>query len=147
MGAGSSFSLKDALTPLSPSTSPSLPLRRQWLPLPTSSCPAKGRPPLRLAPPPLLAAGLAAGMGDCRPCRLAATGRAHGRCFCSQAPPLWAAAPCGHRWPLFRATLAASNRPLAGDLCHDLAVGGRPYMGAGRPSSSRPSLRKHNKNA
>ncbi|RZS15904.1 hypothetical protein BHM03_00047804 [Ensete ventricosum] len=38
-----------------------LPLRRQRLPLPAGNHPAKGRPPLRLALPPLLAAGLAAG--------------------------------------------------------------------------------------
>ncbi|RWV77584.1 hypothetical protein GW17_00061563 [Ensete ventricosum] len=40
---------------------PSLPLHRWQLPLPAGSRPAKGRPPLRLAPSPLLAVALAAG--------------------------------------------------------------------------------------
>ncbi|RZS04241.1 hypothetical protein BHM03_00034548, partial [Ensete ventricosum] len=61
IGVGSSFSPKDVLTLLSPSTPPSLPLRRRRLPFPTGSRPAKGRPPLRLAPLPQLAAGLAMG--------------------------------------------------------------------------------------
>ncbi|RRT31877.1 hypothetical protein B296_00058536, partial [Ensete ventricosum] len=47
----------------------------------------------------------------CRPCRLAAGDRACGWRFC----------PCGRRWPPFRAG------PGRG-----LAVGGRPYIGAGR---------------
>ncbi|RZS21652.1 hypothetical protein BHM03_00054318 [Ensete ventricosum] len=95
IGAGSSFSKKDALTPLAPSTpsSPPLPLRRQRLPLPTDNRPAKGRPHLWSAPLPLLATGLATGDSP-----LGAP--------CSQ-PPLWAlgvpASSC-------RPWLAAANR-------------------------------------
>ncbi|RWV80274.1 hypothetical protein GW17_00058483, partial [Ensete ventricosum] len=85
-----------ALTPLAPSPS-SPPLCRRLLPLPADSHPAKGRPPLRSEPPPLLAAGeqplvgtlqpapftsatLQAGVpvGGYRPCGLAATNLAHG---------------------------------------------------------------------
>ncbi|RWW37905.1 hypothetical protein BHE74_00056925, partial [Ensete ventricosum] len=38
--------------------------------------------------------------------------------------------------------LAAAGRPLTGGLGRGIAVGGRPCMGAGRHSSSLPSLRK-----
>ncbi|RRT63821.1 hypothetical protein B296_00037031, partial [Ensete ventricosum] len=37
--------------------------------------------------------------------------------------------PCERRHPPLR---AGPGRPLAGGLGHDLVVGGRPYMGAGR---------------
>ncbi|RWV92689.1 hypothetical protein BHE74_00055037 [Ensete ventricosum] len=111
------------LTPLSPSAPPSLPLHRRRLPLPTRSRPAKGWPPLRLAPPPFLAARLAAGGNPFRapysrpPC-----------CYhCGRQPPL--AGVVGFPFEL---ALAAASRPLAGGLSRDLAVGGRPCMGAGR---------------
>ncbi|RZS15020.1 hypothetical protein BHM03_00046799 [Ensete ventricosum] len=62
--------------------------------------------------------------------------------------------PCGLLPPLagtvglpFGLALAKANRPLAGGLGRGLAVGGRPCMGAGRPSSSLPSLQKCSKNA
>ncbi|RZS26065.1 hypothetical protein BHM03_00059360 [Ensete ventricosum] len=122
IGVGSSFPPKDALTPLSSSASSSslLPLRWLRLPLPVGNRPAKGRPPLRLAPPPL-PARLAVGSSpcerptasplcerhaasSCHPCGLAAVGRALGRHFCPPASPLRATAPCGrycpdHGWP------------------------------------------------
>ncbi|RWW52221.1 hypothetical protein BHE74_00041368, partial [Ensete ventricosum] len=46
----------------------------------------------------------------------------------------------------FGLALVAASRPLVGGLGRGLAMGGRPYMRAGRPSSLLPSLRKHNKN-
>ncbi|RWV80269.1 hypothetical protein GW17_00058489 [Ensete ventricosum] len=75
------------------------------------------------------------------------------------------AAPAGYcprerRWPPLRVAalasdaslpyglaLAAADRPLAWGLGRGLAVGGQHCMGAGRPSSLLPSLRKRNKNA
>ncbi|RWV77005.1 hypothetical protein GW17_00062228 [Ensete ventricosum] len=47
----------------------------------------------------------------------------------------------------FRAPRCGRLPPLRAGLGHDLVVGGRPCMGASRPSSSLPSLRKRNKNA
>ncbi|RRT78937.1 hypothetical protein B296_00000270 [Ensete ventricosum] len=111
-----------------------LPLRRQWLPLPTGNHPAKGRPPLRFASSPLLASGLAAGVppDGYRPCGLVAASRAHRR-----RPTIGVGLPC-------RLALAVAGRPLARGLGRSLAMGGRPYTGAGHPSSS---LRKRSKNA
>ncbi|RWW47529.1 hypothetical protein BHE74_00046469, partial [Ensete ventricosum] len=132
----SSFSQKDALTPLTPSASPLVPLRKRWLPLPDGSHPAKGQPPLRPAPPPLLAAGLAAGGSPLRaPCirpRLRAL-------RCKRACP-WAAAPASGADLPYGLALAAADRPLAGDLGRGLAVDGRPCIRAGRSSSSLPLL-------
>ncbi|RWV83658.1 hypothetical protein GW17_00054710, partial [Ensete ventricosum] len=131
----SSFSQKDVVTPLAPSTplSPLLPLRRQWLPLSADSHPAKGRPPLQLAPPLLLAAGLAAGGSPLWTPTANPLCRDHAarRCARGQLPPLRAAAlvsgtslPCG-------LAMAAVGRPLTGGLGHGLVVGGRPCMEAG----------------
>ncbi|RWW64343.1 hypothetical protein BHE74_00028424, partial [Ensete ventricosum] len=111
----SSFSPKDALTPLSPSTPSSLLLLRRWrLPLPTGSRPAKSQAPLWLAQSPLVATGLAAGGSPLRapyswpPLRALRYKR-------SALLPA-GAAPCRRRWPPFR---AGPSR-------------GQPYMGAGR---------------
>ncbi|RWW24722.1 hypothetical protein GW17_00010967 [Ensete ventricosum] len=130
---GSSFSQKDALTPLTPSapSSPSLlPLRKRRLPLPTGSHPTEGWPPLRPAPSPLLAVGLAAGDSPLKAPYSQPALRAR---LCPQAPPLQAATPatmpaslagcypCERRWP-----------PLRAGPDHGLVVGGRPCKGAAR---------------
>ncbi|RWV79764.1 hypothetical protein GW17_00059052 [Ensete ventricosum] len=128
-GTRSSFSEKDALTPLTPSASSLVPLRKRRLPLPDGSHPAKGRPPL-------LAAGLAAGGSPLRvPCnrpRLRAL-RCKLACPRAAAPASGVGLPCG-------LALAAADRPLAGDLDRGLAVDGRPCIRVGRSSSSLPSL-------
>ncbi|RWV92799.1 hypothetical protein GW17_00044792, partial [Ensete ventricosum] len=69
------------------------------------------------------------------PCGLpTASDYASGQCFYPQASPLRSAAtPYG-------LSLAVIGRTLEGGLGCGLAVGGRPYMGAGRPSSSLPLL-------
>ncbi|RZS28368.1 hypothetical protein BHM03_00061954 [Ensete ventricosum] len=127
----------DALTPLSPSAPP-LPLCRGRLRLLTGSRLAKGWPPLRLAPLPLLATGLVASGSPLRvPCsrpplsvlcckRLcpretlmpAGTGPA-GCCPYGMLPLRAGAAGLP-----FRLALAAASNRLAGGL-------GRPCMGAG----------------
>ncbi|RRT63478.1 hypothetical protein B296_00030410, partial [Ensete ventricosum] len=58
---------------------------------------------------------------------LAAAGRARRRRSCEQLSPLASAAGLP-----FGLALIAASRPLAGGLGRGLAVGGRPYMGAGR---------------
>ncbi|RWW58887.1 hypothetical protein BHE74_00034208 [Ensete ventricosum] len=74
-------------------------------------------------------------VADCRPCKrlcpwavvAPASGCAYGR-----APPLRAAAPTGAAGlPFGLALAAASRRPFVWGLGCGLAVGGRPYMGAG----------------
>ncbi|RWV93999.1 hypothetical protein GW17_00043503 [Ensete ventricosum] len=134
-----------------------------------------GRPPLRPASLPLLAAGQAAGDSSLQalcsrpPLRASRCKRV---CLRATAAPAGWPQPvvptsvayvgcCPHkrRRPPLRATalasgaslpcglaLAVADRPLARGLGRGLAVGGRPYMGAGHPSSSLPSLRKYNKN-
>ncbi|RWV89223.1 hypothetical protein GW17_00048633 [Ensete ventricosum] len=61
--------------------------------------------------------------------------------------PLRVAAPCRdpgrNRPPTCRGGLGCNRQALAAGL----AMGGRPYMGAGRPSSSLPLLQKHSKNS
>ncbi|RRT62535.1 hypothetical protein B296_00003046, partial [Ensete ventricosum] len=80
------------------------------------------------------------------------------RCLRPQAPPLQAPTmPAGDRacWRLpLQWPLAVAGRPLAGGvgrsrlaLTDSLAMGGRPYMGAGRPSHSLPLLQKCSKKA
>ncbi|RWW69371.1 hypothetical protein BHE74_00023028, partial [Ensete ventricosum] len=129
----SSFYPKDALTPLSPSTPSPLPLRRRRLPLPVGSHPAKGRPPCwRQGWPRAPCSRLPLRAPRCKrlpPLRA-------GRCrSCPRAALLPAgAAPMGC-WPPFQTGPG-----------HDLTVGGRSCMGAGRPSSSLPSLQKRSKN-
>ncbi|RRT53384.1 hypothetical protein B296_00015622 [Ensete ventricosum] len=126
IGVGSSYSKKDALTPLAPFASPpsSLPQRKRRLPWPIGSHPAKWRPPLWLAPSPLLATGLAASDSPLR-----------SYCPCGRLSPLAGTVglPCG-------LALAAAGRPLAGGLDRGLAMGGWPCMRAGCPSSSLPSM-------
>ncbi|RZS22876.1 hypothetical protein BHM03_00055720 [Ensete ventricosum] len=113
IGARSSFSKKDALTPLAPSTSSpsSLPVRRWRLHLPTGSRSAKWQPPLRPTPPPLLAVGLAAGDSPLRVSRckrlcprvalLPAGTTPVGCCPCKRLHPLRAplASLVGWPWP------------------------------------------------
>ncbi|RWW36614.1 hypothetical protein BHE74_00058355 [Ensete ventricosum] len=148
------------LTPLSPSVPSSLPLRRRWLPLHACSRPAKGRQPLRLAPPPLLAVGLAVGGNPLRApysrppfwalrckwlCPQAAAALRVGcnrQCLPEAAAPAGGASARRHRpcglLPLagavdlpFKLALAAANRPLTGGLGRGLTVVGRPCLGAG----------------
>ncbi|RWV98286.1 hypothetical protein GW17_00038876 [Ensete ventricosum] len=86
--------------------------------------------------------------------------RSHNDCLCPIATLPRGGHPCGRRHrPLQVAALAsdiglpcglalaAAGHSLVGGLGYGLAVGGRPCMGAGRPSSSLPSLRKRSKNA
>ncbi|RWV89810.1 hypothetical protein GW17_00048025 [Ensete ventricosum] len=80
-------------------------------------------------------------------CYSAGSASARRRCPC-ELLPLWAAvAPCGHRWPPFWAGPGRSQLTPCGGLGRGLAMGGRPCMGAGRPSSSLSSLQKHSENA
>ncbi|RZS28297.1 hypothetical protein BHM03_00061870 [Ensete ventricosum] len=135
------FSQKDALIPLAPSTPPSssfLPLHKRWQPLPPDSHLAKGRPPLRsvapcrrLQPAPFAGAALQASVlaGGCHPFGLAVADRARRRCPCQLLPrqvasPLRVAAPPSGAGLPYGLALAVANRGLA--------VGGRPYIGAGR---------------
>ncbi|RRT35654.1 hypothetical protein B296_00014456 [Ensete ventricosum] len=119
-----SFSQKDVITPLAPSTSSSLSLlllRRRRLPLPTGSHPAKGRPPLRLVSSPLLAVGLAVGGSPLR--------APYSR------PRLWARC-CKWVYPRAVADLTGWPQPV-------MPTGVAPTWRlavAGRPSSSLPSL-------
>ncbi|RWW36793.1 hypothetical protein BHE74_00058156, partial [Ensete ventricosum] len=99
-GAGSSFSPKYALTPLSPFAPPSLPLRKRRLPLPSGSHPANGRPPVRLV------AGLATGT-----VLQAVTALRAGR---SRPCPRAAAAPVGGASARRRSTLRAPLASLSG---------------------------------
>ncbi|RWV96415.1 hypothetical protein GW17_00040876 [Ensete ventricosum] len=69
-----------------------MPLRKRRLPFTTGSRPTKGRPTLRPAPPPLLAAGLVA------------VDRARGWL------PLDGC--CPYRWPPLAGGLAVAGRPL-----------------------------------
>ncbi|RZS28210.1 hypothetical protein BHM03_00061778 [Ensete ventricosum] len=98
-----------------PSTS-SLPLRRQLLPLPAGNRPAKGQPPLRLVPPPLVATRLAAGSSPLRvPCS-----RPPLRALrCKRLPPLWAShsrsCPSAATAPVGGAS-ARKRRPLRSPL-------------------------------
>ncbi|RWW25893.1 hypothetical protein GW17_00009744, partial [Ensete ventricosum] len=110
------------------------------LPFAANSRRDKGQPPLRPAPPPLLAVGLAAGDSPLwAPCSQPPCGRraASGcRPSCPQAPPLRAATsmgccPCGRLPPLAGWSWLQPAAPLRG-LGRGLAVDGRPYMGVGR---------------
>ncbi|RWW49508.1 hypothetical protein BHE74_00044310 [Ensete ventricosum] len=159
IGPRSSFSKKDALTPLAPSASlpPPLPLRRRQLPLPTDICHAKGQPPERSVATPT---GCRAGrgrqplVGILQPALLASaavqavlpvgSSFVHRRCHCGLLPLRVTVAPCGRRWPPLRASPNYSRSPPCRGLGHD-----RPYMGAGRgypPLPSLASLRKYSKN-
>ncbi|RWW29182.1 hypothetical protein GW17_00006306 [Ensete ventricosum] len=137
----SSFSQKDALTPLAPYAPPPslLPLRRRQLPI--------GWPPLRSPPSPLLAAGLATGGSPLRApynrpplwaprCKRVcpwAVAAPTGCCPCERhRPPLPATAPASGAGLPCGLALATAGRPLAGGLGRSLAVGGRPCMGAVR---------------
>ncbi|RWW18899.1 hypothetical protein GW17_00017082 [Ensete ventricosum] len=121
---------------------------------------ARWRPPLWLVPP-LLAVGLAAGGRPVRaPYSRPPLRALHCKRLCPRVVLLPAGttpAGCcafGRLLPLagaaglpFGLALAIASRPQAGGLGRGLAVGGWPCMGAGRPSSSLPSLRKRSKNA
>ncbi|RZS20012.1 hypothetical protein BHM03_00052500, partial [Ensete ventricosum] len=150
--------------PTFPSVPPSLPLRRRRLPLPASNHPAKERPPLLAAAPcerpvagPLCgrraASGFARGRlpplraGRNRPCPRAGAAPADGASTrrhrpCELLPLRVGVAPCECRWPPFQASPGRSQTPPCRGLGHGLAMGGRPCMGAGRPSSSLPMLPK-----
>ncbi|RWW43707.1 hypothetical protein BHE74_00050606 [Ensete ventricosum] len=100
-------------------------LRMRRLRLPAGSRPAKGRPPLRLAPQPLLGVGLATG-----------------------GSPLWAT--CS--WPSLRASRSwscsqATTAPEGGWMPYSRP--GHPCKGSGYgwPLSSLRSLQKCSKNA
>ncbi|RWW08688.1 hypothetical protein GW17_00027857 [Ensete ventricosum] len=130
---GSSFSPKDALSPLSPLAPPSLPLPlyRRRLPLPTGNRPCwRHGWPRAIAPyrgptvGPLCGRRAASG---CRLNGLATVDRAHIRRSCEQMSPLASAVGLP-----FGMALVTVSRPLAGGLGRGLAVGGRPYMGASR---------------
>ncbi|RWV82909.1 hypothetical protein GW17_00055549 [Ensete ventricosum] len=98
-------------------SSPSLPLRRRRLPFAVGSRPAKGRPPLRLALPPLLGAGLSAGGSPLRAGRSRSCPRVADH---YGLLPLRATAHC--RGP------SRSRPPLASSQ----AMAGRPCRGPGR---------------
>ncbi|RZR94537.1 hypothetical protein BHM03_00023236 [Ensete ventricosum] len=106
-----------------------MPLLRWRLPLPAGSCPAKGRPPLRLALSPLLAAKLAIGGSPLRvpysrpslwaphwkllsPLRIGRN-RLCPRVVAAPAVALLpvGAAPYGRRWPPFRVGPGRSQPP------------------------------------
>ncbi|RWW00731.1 hypothetical protein GW17_00036282 [Ensete ventricosum] len=100
----------------------------------TLSRPAKGRPPLWSPPPPLLAAGLAAGNRTLQP-----GGERHSHLLLAAVTAALAAAgrPCkgaGHGLPLLQGVWQWSAALIEGLAMSDL------------PLSSLPSLRKHSKN-
>ncbi|RZS26578.1 hypothetical protein BHM03_00059936 [Ensete ventricosum] len=67
---------------------------------------------------------------------------------CPQAPPLWAVAPASSAGlPCRLLPLRAALASLAGWPWPQPGRGWPTYMGAGRPSSLLPWLRKYNKNA
>ncbi|RZS22245.1 hypothetical protein BHM03_00054992 [Ensete ventricosum] len=119
-------------------------MRRRRLPLLADSHPAKGWPP---------PAGCRAGHGgrplwvpdnwpplQAPPCKqvcsraaAAPAGYCHRK---RRQPPLRAIAPASGVGLPSGLALAAAGRPLPGGLRCGLAVGGRPCMGAGRPSTS-----------
>ncbi|RWV83167.1 hypothetical protein GW17_00055266 [Ensete ventricosum] len=98
---------------------------------------------------PLAGAALQAAVpaGNCRPCGLAATDRAHGRLLPPRATLLpVVVARCRRCWPNFQTGPSRSRSPPC--LGRGWVAG--PAWGmvmAGHPSSSLPSLRKCSKNA
>ncbi|RZS05890.1 hypothetical protein BHM03_00036441, partial [Ensete ventricosum] len=127
----SSFSPKDAQTPLSPSTPSSSP--------PAQAALAPWQPPCQGATTPAAGAAALAGRrwqtltGALHPAPLRAPAASGCR------PPLCrriaGSRPLrpGRGWlPPLRATAPTGSRPLPAGLGRGLAVGGRPCMGAGR---------------